>query len=226
VRQCVARIDAANAGFARQFEALDYEEELCCVLFSHKNKLDIWAANLTLNCWLAAENKDLRHQADLPGFPDRIVECTLRYSRSLSAATAYFTSTIVGIHKEFVHSRERQLVHLALRVWRWCAHCRLYVIGASISGDGIDTKHVGCHHWVLGCTNIQVGIGKYVHVEDKSVYSQWCLANYVDDGIVNPPGIPVGVRDETSVAIGGELGVHSIGRLEGYCWYGEQFSAT
>ena len=33
------------------------------------------------------------------------------------------------------------------------------------------------------------------------------------------------MRDETSVAIGEELGVHSIGRLEGYCRYGKQFSA-
>ena len=33
------------------------------------------------------------------------------------------------------------------------------------------------------------------------------------------------MRDETSVAIGGELGVWSIGRLEGYCWCGKQFSA-
>ena len=33
------------------------------------------------------------------------------------------------------------------------------------------------------------------------------------------------MRDETSVAVGGELGVHSIGRLEGYCQYGEKFSA-
>jgi len=33
------------------------------------------------------------------------------------------------------------------------------------------------------------------------------------------------MRDETSVVIGGELGVHSIRRLEGYCRYGEQFSA-
>ena len=40
-RQCVARIDAANAGFAQRFEALDYKEKQCCVLFSHKNKLDI-----------------------------------------------------------------------------------------------------------------------------------------------------------------------------------------
>ena len=127
----------------------------------------------------------------------------------MAAATAYFTSTIVGIHKEFVHTRERQLVHLALR------DCRLYVIGASRSGNGINARCVGCHHWVLGHTDIQVGLGTYVHVEDKVVYSQGCLAQYVDDGLVNPPGIPIGVRDETSVAIGGELGVHSIERLEG-----------
>jgi hypothetical protein len=54
----------------------------------------------------------------------------------------------------------------------------------------------------MGCTDIQVGLGTYVHVEDKVVYSEGCLAHYVDDGIVSPPGIPVDVRDETSVAIG------------------------
>jgi hypothetical protein len=142
---------------------------------------------------------DLRHQEELPGFPDRIVECTLRYSRSVAAATADFTNTIAGIHKEFVHSQEHQNLHLALHVARWCVHCRLYVIGASISGDGIDARRVGRHHWVLGRNNIQVGLGTYVHVEDKVVYSQGCLAHDVDDGIVNPPGIPVGVRDETSL---------------------------
>ena len=99
------------------------------------------------------------------------MECTLRYSRSVAAATADFTSTIAGIHEEFVHSRESQLVHLALRIARWCAHCRLYVIGASISGDGIDAKCVGRHHWVLSRTYIQVGLGTYVHVENKVVYS-------------------------------------------------------
>ena len=130
------------------------------------------------------------------------MECTLRYNRSVAAATADSTRTIAGIHEEFVHSRECQLVHLALRVGRWCAHCWLYVIGASISGDGINSRHVGCHHWVMGRTNIQVGLGTYVHGEDKVVYSQGCLAHYVDDGIVSPPGIHVDVRDETSVAIG------------------------
>ena len=192
--------------------------------FSCKNKQDIQAANSALNHRLAAAKNDLRHQAELPGFHDRIVECTLRYSCSVAAATADFTSTIDGIHEEFVHLGERQLVHLALRIARWCAHCRLYVIGASISDNGIDAKRVGRHHWVLGRTVIQVGLGTYVHVEDKAVYSQGCLAHYVDDGIVNPPGIPVGVRDETSVAIGGESGIHSIGQLDGYCQYGEQFS--
>ena len=118
-----------------------------------------------------------------------------------------------------MHSRECQLVNLTLR------GCWLYVIGASISGDGINARRVGRHHWVLGCADIQVGLGTYVHVEDKVVYSQGCHARYADDGNANPPGVPVGVRDETSVAIGGELGVHSIGRLEGYCQYGEQFSA-
>ena len=48
-RQCVARIDSANAAFARRFEALDYEEEHRCVLFSRKNKQDIRTANSTLN---------------------------------------------------------------------------------------------------------------------------------------------------------------------------------
>ena len=57
------------------------------------------------------------------------------------------------------------------------------------------------------------------------VYSQGCHARYADDGSANPLGVPLGVRDETSVAIGGELGDHSIGRLEGYCRYGKQFSA-
>ena len=57
------------------------------------------------------------------------------------------------------------------------------------------------------------------------VYSQGCHARYADDGSANPLGVPLGVRDETSVAIGGELGVRSIGKLEGYCLYGEQFSA-
>ena len=135
----------------------------------------------------------------------------------MAAATADFKSTISGIHEEFVHSRERKLVHIALRVACWCAHCRLYIIGASISGNGTDARRVGRHHWVLGRTDIQVGLGTYVHVEDKAVYYQGCLAHYVDDGIVNPPGIPVGVRDETSVAIGGELGIHSIGQLERHC---------
>ena len=49
-RQCVACIDAANAAFARRFEALDYKEERRYVSFSRKNKQDIRAANSTLNC--------------------------------------------------------------------------------------------------------------------------------------------------------------------------------
>ena len=108
---------------------------------------------------------------------------------------------------------------------RWCAHCKLYAVGALISGDGIDARRVGRHHFVLGRDEVQVGLGTYVHVEDKVVYSQGCHVRYADDGNANPPGVPVGVRDETSVAIGGELGVRSIGRLEGYCLYGKQFSA-
>ena len=95
----------------------------------------------------------------------------------------------------------------------------------SISGNGIDARSVGRHHWVLGRADIQVGLGTYVHVEDKVFYSQGCHAHYADDGNANPLGVPVGVRDETSSAIGGELGVHSIGQLEGYCRYGKQFSA-
>ena len=58
-RQCVTRIDAANAAFARQFEELDYEEERRCFLFSRKNKQDICAANLTPNSGLAAAKSDL-----------------------------------------------------------------------------------------------------------------------------------------------------------------------
>jgi hypothetical protein len=112
-----------------------------------------------------------------------------------------------------------------LRVARWCAHCRLYAVGALISCDDIDARRVGRHHFVLGRDEAQVGLGTYVHVEDKVVYSQGCHARYGDDGNANPPGVPVGVRDETSVTIGGELGVRSIGRLEGYCLYGKQFSA-
>ena len=88
---------------------------------------------------------------------------------------------------------------------------------------GIDARCVGCHHWVLGQANLLVGLGTYVHVE--VVYSQGCHARYADDGSANPLGVPLSVRDETSVAIGGELGVRSIGKLEGYCLYGEQFSA-
>ena len=90
---------------------------------------------MTLNCQLAAAKNDLRRQAELPGFPDRIVECTIRYSPSVAASTADFTSTIAGIQEEFVHSRERQLVHLALRIARWCAHCQLYAVGALVSGN-------------------------------------------------------------------------------------------
>ena len=74
-RQRVARIDAANAAFARQFESLDYKDKRHCVLFSRKNKQDIRAANSKLNRRLAAAKNDLRHQAELPGFPDRIVDC-------------------------------------------------------------------------------------------------------------------------------------------------------
>jgi len=195
-RQCVARIDAANAAFSRQFESLDYEDERRCVLLSRKNKQDIRAANLTLNSGLAAAKSDLRRQAELPGFLDHIVEYTLRYRLSVAVATKDFTDTIAGIHEEYVRSRARQLVHLALRVARWCAHCQLYVVGASISNYGINTRCAGRHHWVLGRANIQVGLGTYVHVEDKVVYSQGCHARYADDGNANPLGVPVGVRDE------------------------------
>jgi len=117
------------------------------------------------------------------------------YRLSVAAATKDFTNTIKGIHEEYVRSHERQLVHLALRVVRWCAHCQLYAVGALISCNGINARRVGHHHWVLGRADIQVGLGTYVHVEDKVVYSQGCLAQYVDDGLVNPLGIPVVVRD-------------------------------
>ena len=101
-RQCVTHIDAANAAFARRFKALDYEEERRCFLFSCKNKQDIRAANSTLNSGLAAAKSDLRCQAELPGFPDRIVEYTLVYRLSVAAATKEFTNSIKGIHKEYV----------------------------------------------------------------------------------------------------------------------------
>ena len=217
-RQCVARIDAANAAFARRFEELDYEEERRCFSFNRKNKQDIRAANRTLQSGLAAAHGDLQRQAESPGFPDCIVECTLVYGLDVAATTQEFTDTIKGIHEEYVRSRECQHVHLALRVARWCAHCRLYAVGALISGDGIDARRVGRHHFVLGRDEVQVGLGTYVHVEDKVVYSQGCCVRYTEDGEVE-------TRDGTSVAIGGELGVRSIGRLEGYCRPGEQFSA-
>jgi hypothetical protein len=136
VRQCVTRIDVANhAAFAQRFEALDYEEERRCFLFSRKNKQDIRATNPTLNSGLAAAKSDLRRQAESPGFPDRIVEYTLVYRLSVADATKDFTDTFKGIHKEYVRSRERQLVHLALRIARWCAHCQLYAVGALVSGN-------------------------------------------------------------------------------------------
>ena len=217
-RKCVARIDVAYVDFARRFEALDYEEERRCFSFSRKNKQDIRDATVRMNRGLAAAKYDLRRQAELPGFPDRIVEYTLVYRLDVAAATEAFTDTIRGIHEEFVRSRERQRVHLALRVARWCAHCRLYAIGALISGDGIDAWRVGRHHFVLGRDEVQVGLGTYVHVKDKVVYSQGCCVRSTEDGNVV-------VMDETSVAVGGELGVSPIGSLVGYCRYGEQFSA-
>ena len=97
-RQCVARIDVANAAFARRFEVLEYKEERRYFLFSCKNKQDIWAANSTLNSGLAAVKIDLRRQAKLPGFPGHIVEYTLRYRLSVAAATKNFTDTIARIH--------------------------------------------------------------------------------------------------------------------------------
>ena len=100
-RQCVACIDAANAAFARRFKALDYEEERRFFLFSRKNKQDICSANTTLNSGLAAAKSDLRRQAELPGFPDHIVEYTLGYRLSVAAVTKDFTNTIEGIHKEY-----------------------------------------------------------------------------------------------------------------------------
>ena len=64
-----------------------------------------------------------------------------------------------------------------------------------------------------------MGLGTYVHVEDKVVYSQGCCVCYTEDRNVV-------VMDETPVAVGGELGVSPLGSLVGYCWYGEQFSAS
>ena len=101
-RRCVARIDAANTAFARQFEALDYEEEQRCFSFSRQNKQDIRATNWTLNDGLAVAKTELRRQEKLPGFADHIVECTLEYRLSVAAATQDFTDTIEGIHEEYV----------------------------------------------------------------------------------------------------------------------------
>jgi hypothetical protein len=218
VRQCVARIDAANAAFARRFEELDYEEERRCFSFTRRNKRDIRAANRVLQNRLAAAHGSLQRQAESRGFPERMMEYTLVYRRSVAAATKDFTDTIKGIHEEYMRTRERQRVHLALRVARWCAHCRLYAVGALISGDGIDARRVGLHYSVRGHEDVHVGLGTYVHVEDRVVYSQGCCVRYTEDGEGEK-------REETSVAVGGELGVRSIGRLEGYCWHRKLFSA-
>ena len=82
-----------------------------------------------------------------------------------------------------------------MRCRHWRAHFWLFINGAYLSGMATYANCVGNHLSVMGDIKTQVSHGTYVHGEGRAVYSQECLARYVNDGILYSRGVPIGERD-------------------------------